>query len=309
MNFGPKLGRERMTVSWQAIVEALPIAVVVLTPEGYVRSVNARAATLTGYTREQLVGQDLGLLLPDPGRRELMQRVQSLFDDASGVSPPLELEVRGRRQDGTSTPWLISVDVLRENDPVALLTIANVERQARTDTAVRAEELFLHSPEVVFEMRVTDDGRFVQEALNPSALRVTKTTLDQVTGHEVSQFFPAGAAEIVTAKYRECAELGRPIDYETELDFGEGPRAYHTFLVPIFASNGRLERIAGFARDVTYRRNVELALRESEAIFATAFRASPYSITISELSTGRYLDVNEGFLAISGYTRDEVVGP
>ncbi len=112
----------------------------------------------------------------------------------------------------------------------------------------------------------------------------------------------------MTAKYRECAELGRPLDYEAELDFGDGPRTYHTFLVPIRAPNGKVARLAGFARDVTDRRSAERALRESEATFATAFRASPYSLTISELSTGRYLYVNAGFLAISGYSRDEVVG-
>ncbi len=78
--------------------------------------------------------------------------------------------------------------------------------------------------------------------------------------------------------------------------------------MPIRGASGRVERIAGFARDVTDRRNVEVALRESEAIFATAFRSSPYSLTISEIATGRYLDVNEGFLSISGYSRDEVVG-
>lgn len=61
-------------------------------------------------------------------------------------------------------------------------------------------------------------------------------------------------------------------------------------------------------RDITQRLQAEQALRESERKFATAFRSSPCSLSISDLATGRYLDVNAGFEKVSGYTRDEVIG-
>ena len=60
--------------------------------------------------------------------------------------------------------------------------------------------------------------------------------------------------------------------------------------------------------DITAKTKAEQALRESEEKFATAFRASPYSLTISEMATGRYIDVNAGFEQLSGYGRDEVLG-
>src|SRR6185369_12225227 len=61
-------------------------------------------------------------------------------------------------------------------------------------------------------------------------------------------------------------------------------------------------------RDITQRLTAEQALRESEQKFATAFRSSPCSLSISDLATGRYLDVNAGFEQVSGYSRDEVIG-
>jgi len=61
-------------------------------------------------------------------------------------------------------------------------------------------------------------------------------------------------------------------------------------------------------RDVTARVQAERALRESEEKFAKAFRAGPYALTISELETGRYLDVNTGFEDIFGCTRDQAIG-
>jgi two-component system, cell cycle sensor histidine kinase and response regulator CckA len=52
----------------------------------------------------------------------------------------------------------------------------------------------------------------------------------------------------------------------------------------------------------------EEALRKSEAKFRAAFLTSPDSININRLSDGLYLDVNDGFLQITGYDREEVLG-
>jgi len=49
-------------------------------------------------------------------------------------------------------------------------------------------------------------------------------------------------------------------------------------------------------------------LRESEARFSAAFRASPVFMTICRMSDGRWMEANDAFLQWSGSTRDEVVG-
>jgi PAS domain S-box-containing protein len=48
--------------------------------------------------------------------------------------------------------------------------------------------------------------------------------------------------------------------------------------------------------------------RYRQTLFAKAFRSSPLSITISTLSEGRYLDVNNAFLQMMGYERRDVIG-
>jgi PAS domain S-box-containing protein len=60
--------------------------------------------------------------------------------------------------------------------------------------------------------------------------------------------------------------------------------------------------------DVTDQRRAEAALRRSEERYRKAFRSSPDSITISDMATGRFIEVNEGFVKMSGYTYDEVLG-
>ncbi len=48
--------------------------------------------------------------------------------------------------------------------------------------------------------------------------------------------------------------------------------------------------------------------RYRQTLFAQAFRSSPLSITISTLSEGRYVDVNQAFLQLLGYERKDVIG-
>ena len=61
-------------------------------------------------------------------------------------------------------------------------------------------------------------------------------------------------------------------------------------------------------RDVTERRQAEQALRESEEKFSKAFRASPDGLAISDLETGGFIEVNEGYCKLYGYRREELLG-
>jgi PAS domain S-box-containing protein len=55
------------------------------------------------------------------------------------------------------------------------------------------------------------------------------------------------------------------------------------------------------AQDLTER-------RKAEDRFYKAFSANPEPITISTIAEGRYIDVNESFLRVTGFRRDEVIG-
>lgn len=67
-------------------------------------------------------------------------------------------------------------------------------------------------------------------------------------------------------------------------------------------------RIYVFLRDITGRKQVEAKLRESEERFSKIFHASPMGINIFRLSDNCSFDVNEAYLKIVGYAREEVVG-
>ncbi|GAB4417926.1 MAG: hypothetical protein Kow00106_13880 [Anaerolineae bacterium] len=50
------------------------------------------------------------------------------------------------------------------------------------------------------------------------------------------------------------------------------------------------------------------SLRQSEEKFSRAFRASPDAMVINTLYEGRFVDVNDSFLEMVGYDRDDIIG-
>ncbi|MFZ4617030.1 MAG: histidine kinase N-terminal 7TM domain-containing protein, partial [Rectinemataceae bacterium] len=54
-------------------------------------------------------------------------------------------------------------------------------------------------------------------------------------------------------------------------------------------------------------KNSRNRLHDSEEKYSVAFRSSPYAITITDIKDGRFVEVNDAFQAISGFTREETL--
>ena len=61
-------------------------------------------------------------------------------------------------------------------------------------------------------------------------------------------------------------------------------------------------------KEVIDRKHAEEALRESEERFSKAFNTNPGPMAISEIETGRFIDVNEQTLRSLEFTREEMIG-
>ncbi len=69
-----------------------------------------------------------------------------------------------------------------------------------------------------------------------------------------------------------------------------------------------LRLLGELERDITVRKGMEAALRESEEKFSKAFHASPDAILISRARDGRLLEVNDSFCRMTEYSRAEALG-
>jgi PAS domain S-box-containing protein len=61
-------------------------------------------------------------------------------------------------------------------------------------------------------------------------------------------------------------------------------------------------------KEITERRAIEKSLRVSEQKFSKVFHSGPDSVTLSEMESGRLIEVNDGFREVFGYSREEAIG-
>ena len=69
---------------------------------------------------------------------------------------------------------------------------------------------------------------------------------------------------------------------------------------------GRLARLV-LANDVTERQHSEEMLRRSEALFHTIFQSVPVAITLSDIQKSTLLNINDYFVSLTGYERNELL--
>ena len=67
------------------------------------------------------------------------------------------------------------------------------------------------------------------------------------------------------------------------------------------------DRLMVTFNDITDRKQAEEMRRESEEKFLKAFQTSPYAITITRAEDGGFIEVNDAFTLIAGYTREEAL--
>jgi len=75
----------------------------------------------------------------------------------------------------------------------------------------------------------------------------------------------------------------------------------------VMTLNGRRVTI-GAVRDITKRKKIEDALQQARKKYTKVFLASPDTITITDMETGRFTEVNDTTLQLYGYSRDEMIG-
>lgn len=77
---------------------------------------------------------------------------------------------------------------------------------------------------------------------------------------------------------------------------------------PVKKGDGSVSGLIGIAVDISEKYQAQKYLRESEEKFSKTFHAALDSISITRLSDGVYIDVNEAFEKLTGWSKSEVIG-
>ncbi|MFO8048437.1 MAG: PAS domain S-box protein, partial [Desulfosudaceae bacterium] len=94
-----------------------------------------------------------------------------------------------------------------------------------------------------------------------------------------------------------------------------GDRIYGVLVVSVPAAFARdtreqelLAEVAGDLAFALHKMETEKRLQQSQEVFRLTFDASPDAVNINRLEDGLYIDINQGFTRLTGYTREDVIG-
>ena len=125
-----------------AIVESTPDALLVVGGDGRILDANHQVLTVLGYEREELLGQQLEMLLPERFRGQHQGHRLRFFGDPHARSMGVGLELHALRKDGTEIPVDVALGTVSENDrPAAVAFVRNIsERRRSEELALRLRE-------------------------------------------------------------------------------------------------------------------------------------------------------------------------
>ena len=150
-----------------------------------------------------------------------------------------------------------------------------------------------------------EDGTFLEA--NQAALELFGRSAEEVIGHTALSLGlwpePEDRTRLMAAMRAHGSVNLRPVSVRRKS--GE---MRHTLVSAARIEVDRQKQMLMSAVDITDLRRTEELLRRSEERFEKIFQASPDAIVISRLSDGRYFEVNQRWLDLFGFRRDEAIG-
>jgi len=119
----------------------------------------------------------------------------------------------------------------------------------------------------------------------------------------IEQFLNGDNTQSWFQQIHQVIEIQEPIHFDYSLNDAD-QRVWFTASIAPLPNNS----VIWVARNITDRKRTQVALYQSEEKFARAFRSSPSAMTITRLSDGCHIDVNDSFCQFTGYSAPEIIG-
>jgi PAS domain S-box-containing protein len=266
---------ERDEARYASLLEAAPDATVCAGPDGRIVTVNAQVCALFGYTRDELIGAELEVLLPEGLRERHVGHRMAFASDPRTRTMGSGLSLLARRRDGSTFPVEVSLAPdLSGGDGLVIAAVRDVSEQRSLEEVSRESESRLRqlaeSVDIVFLLLQLDPLKYLY--MSPNAERILGLVVaDEFATTGGSHVIHPDDREVLRRDFHLPSRAGLAASAEHRVIGADGViRWLRTVASPVPNPNGPPQRTVITTMDITGQVAAAEALRTAETAARTA---------------------------------------